>query len=177
MSLKLPHISRFISASTIPVLRDFSLWSILTGLIAFNVYTALSRSFVTFQPLLIAVIRKPSSIDSHINVAYWYRQNGLLNKAKHELLLATSDPSVLGAQTSAKDLLASWENEPERMEKAYRYWLGVIQKRQDYRDAYIALAALSYQLGYTAETKNYVGKIQAIDPGFPMNQEFAALTR
>lgn len=185
MSLKLPHISRFISASAIPVLRDFSLWSILTGLIAFNAYTALSRSFIAFQPLLIAVMRNPSSIDSHINVAHWYRQNGLLNKAKHELLLAAENwtprdagkpsASVLGDQASPMEMLTAWKNEPARLESSYRYWQTVIKEKPDYRDAYLALAALAYQLGYTTDAKQYVEKIREIDPNLAMSYQLSAL--
>lgn len=175
MSLQLPHISRFISATAISVFRELSLWGILTALIAYNSAIALSSPPVGFQQLLVAVMQPTASSAAHIKLAQWYRQNGIFDKAKQELLLASEGSAVLGAQANPRDILAAWENEPARLEQAYHFWQGVIREKPDYRDAYVALAALGYQLGYTEETKKYIGNIQTIDPGFPIYQEFATL--
>ncbi|MEK7119727.1 MAG: hypothetical protein AAB889_04380 [Patescibacteria group bacterium] len=175
MSLKLPHISRFISATLLFALREFSLWSILTVLIVYNIYAALSSPPAGFQPLLVAVMQPTTSSDAHINLAHWYRQNGVFDKAKNELVLASDGPSVLGAQASPMDILTAWENEPVRLKKDYRYWQTVIKEKPDYRDAYLALAALAYQLGYKTDTKQYVEKIRAIDPGLAIGYQLSRL--
>lgn len=177
MSLKFPHFPRFISAPAISVLRNFSFWSILTALITFNASTAFFRPFVAFQPLLVAVLQKPTSGDAHINLAQWYKQTGLFDKAKNELVLASDGPSVLGAQYDPKDLLTAWEKEPARLEKDYQYWQTVIKEKPDYRDAYVTLTALAYQLGYKTDVKNYVEKIREIDPGLAISKQLSALVK
>lgn len=181
MSLRFPHFSRFISATAFPIFREFSLWSILTALIAYNITTALSSAPAGFQPLFVAVMQPAASSTAHINLAQWYKQNGIVNKAKYELLLAnehwapgkagTLNAPVLGAEASPADMLSAWENEPARLEKDYQYWQTVIKEKSDYRDAYITLASLAYQLGYTTDAKRYRDQVVAIDPGLPIAKQ------
>lgn len=184
MSLRFPHFSRFIPATAFSVFREFSLWSILTALITYNITTALSSPPAGFQPLFVAVMQQSAGSDAHINLAQWYKQNGIVSKAKYELLLAnerwvpgkagTLNAPVLGAQASPADMLTAWENEPARLEKDYRYWQSIIKEKPDYRDAYVSLATIAYQLGYKTDAKQYVEKIREIDPGLAINKQLSA---
>lgn len=73
------------------------------------------------------------------------------------------------------EMLTAWKNEPARLENSYRYWQTVIKEKPDYRDAYLALAALAYQLGYKTDAKQYVEKIREIDPNLAMSYQLSAL--
>lgn len=53
-----------------------------------------------------------------------------------------------------------------------KYWVGIVAKYPDYKDAYFQLAVVSYQLGETMEAKRAIGKVLEIDPNDTTGQEF-----
>lgn len=64
-----------------------------------------------------------------------------------------SSTNVLGAQT-----------EKQRVEQDYAFWQSVIQEKPDYRDAYLVLGSLAYQLSRIEEGKTYADKALELDP-------------
>ena len=71
--------------------------------------------------------------------------------------------NVLGVQSSKtteerQRTTALWQE--------YRYWQEIVRDHQDYRDGYVRLAMLSYQLALLEESKSYVAKIRSLDPNF-----------
>ncbi|EKD85704.1 MAG: hypothetical protein ACD_37C00649G0002 [uncultured bacterium] len=68
--------------------------------------------------------------------------------------------NVLGA-------VAELEEEKENTEVKYAFWQNVVKNKPDYRDAYIQLAALSYQLSKLEEGKNYLTEVETLDPNNP----------
>ena len=58
-----------------------------------------------------------------------------------------------------------------------QYWRGIVSKYPDYKDAYLQLAIVSYQLGDADEAKGAIGKVLEIDPNDATGQEFARKIR
>jgi tetratricopeptide (TPR) repeat protein len=48
-----------------------------------------------------------------------------------------------------------------------KYWEGVANKYQGYRDVYYRIAALQYKLGNISEAQQYVKKALELDPNYP----------
>lgn len=60
----------------------------------------------------------------------------------------------------------------QELEGRQLYWREIVAKYPDYKDAYFQLAAVSYQLGETTETRRALGKMLEIDPNDVTGQEF-----
>lgn len=72
--------------------------------------------------------------------------------------------NVLGAQT-----------EKESLEKDYAFWQEVVKDKPDYRDAYLTLGSLAYQLNRREEGKMYADKALKLDPNNSLARELIAL--
>jgi len=166
MSLQFPQYPRFFTARVTP-------WLGLMALVALNVW---ARFFLPwpFLPLRLSVLRTPFTSSPHLEYAVSLWQAGLLSPATRELLLthelgnfsakASVGTEVLGAATSALDLLAQWETEPQRLAARYEYWQSVVREKPDYVDGYTMAAALAYQLGKPAEAITLLTQVLLRDP-------------
>ncbi len=72
-----------------------------------------------------------------------------------------------------KDIKVQQKTEKERKEiiSKIKYWQEVIDKYNDYRDAYFQLAILEYRLKNFDKAKSYVNKSLSIDPNFEKGRE------
>lgn len=80
--------------------------------------------------------------------------------------------NVLGAQTSRP---SDSNQQRETRDAQYRYWRMVIEDHPDYRDGFVRLAMLAYQLGERNKSREYIEKIRALDPNFEGLRELEAL--
>ncbi len=148
-----------------------------------NAYTRFTMQSVWKQHL--GILSHPTSFDAHLALAHDLWQKGDWTQTKNELLIAqTLSPSsllpeetkkVLGATASPVDLLREWEEEPKRLEKEFQFWQTVVAQKPDYRDGFIQLAAISYQLGKVDGAKQYLATAQTLDPNSPAVQQLLAL--
>ena len=145
--MKFPHISRFFSASLL-------LW--LGALFSLNIllWTKQQRNSA-----VLAVLKAPWSPTTHEQLAQQYRQEGRSEQAVTELKLA----SVLGT-TTYRDQITQWESERAQKEAATAYWRTVADKHPNYRDAFVILASLSYELGRFDEAQQYLTRAESLDP-------------
>ncbi|MBI4062305.1 tetratricopeptide repeat protein [Candidatus Gottesmanbacteria bacterium] len=145
--MKFPHISRFFSAS------------LLLGLgvlLSLNILLLGKRSRDPYQ---LAVLKAPWSPTTHEQLARQYWQGGKIPQAVSELKLA----SVLGTTTYA-DQITRWESERVQKEAALAYWRAVAEKHSNYRDAFVILASLAYELGRFDEARKYLTRAESLDP-------------
>lgn len=72
-----------------------------------------------------------------------------------------------------RDIKVQQKTEKERKEiiSKIKYWQEVIDKYNDYRDAYFQLAVLEYRLKNFDKAKSYVNKSLSIDPNFEKGRE------
>lgn len=148
-----PHFSRLFSAL---------LWGSLFSLFSLNLF---SRPEEAFWKNHIAVLKAPTLSDAHLSLAQAYRQKGNWDQAKNELRISAS--MVLGA-ASPLDLLKEWEQEPKRIEQKLLFWQDIVAQKPDYRDGFIQLSSLSYQLNNIEQAKTYALKAQTLDPNSPV---------
>jgi hypothetical protein len=71
---------------------------------------------------------------------------------------------VLGATTSPREVLLGWEHEEDALKRRYRYWQSVAGAKPDYRDAYITLSLLAYQLGNADASGLWLARAENLDP-------------
>ncbi|GEM_PF-1802716 len=69
------------------------------------------------------------------------------------------------------------ESERMKLSKQVSYWKQVISKYQNYRDGYLQLALLEYQLGNSEQAKMYVNKALELDPNFEQGKELERILR
>lgn len=67
------------------------------------------------------------------------------------------------------------EKKREAIALEIRYWQGIANNYQGYRDAYFKLATLEYQLNNKAKANEYLQKAFELDPNFEAGKEFKKL--
>lgn len=154
--LKLPQISRKINAGLWPLAVRIGIWSVLISVVALNIEARSSGSFKSLPN--------------------WYRQ--IAPKSLPHLLLSAwspSDSNVLGVSTpSPQELNAQQRN---HLENEYKFWQTIVGIKPDYRDGYIWLAGLSYQLNLPQQTSAYLQKARELDPNAALLQKFLPLVK
>jgi tetratricopeptide (TPR) repeat protein len=173
-TFQFPHISRFISASTLSSFLYWTeravLWSLLIGLFSYNVMSTLAwKSPLTLY--FLPALKEPFSSTTHMEIASKLWETGLHAQAKQEIALAqelmsSKDMSVLGMSTSPASLLQEWESQPHKREEEYRYWKTILEQKPDYRDAYIQAAVFAYELGNIEIASDLLHKAYTLDPTF-----------
>lgn len=170
---QLPHITRKISASFLSYAVKVGLWSLLAILILSNLYAKVNLTPVYWDKL-VRVLEIPYIAESHIDLAQTLWQQGVSTPAKHELQFATSlitpagteTSQVLGASVNPTRLLRDWQNRPSKLTNDLAFWQQVVSEKPDYRDAYIMLASLSYQLTRFTEANTFIEEAIRLDPNY-----------
>ena len=157
--MKFPQFTRFFSASLLGTTTKMVLLGSIGALFSLNSF-AWSQQAVDRFPL--EVLKAPWSPTSHEQLAQQYRQEGKTQQAVAELRLAY----VLGASTNT-DQITQWESERAQKEAALAYWQTVAERHPDYRDAFIMLVSLSYELGQFDQAKAYLSRAEVLDPYAP----------
>ncbi len=130
------------------------------------------------------VLVHPFSLKDHVVLAQDAWLNNNWQEAKNELMIAQSllkNPgqdaisNVLGTSTTPLDLLRQWEQEPARLADAEHFWQTVVAQKADYRDAYIQLAAINYQLNNDQKAASYLATARDLDPNSVAVQKLSAL--
>lgn len=70
---------------------------------------------------------------------------------------------ILGASNESQKL-TQLIREKQKLETNQNYWQQIIQDHPLYRDGYIQLAVINYQLGNTDATREFIVSAQKLDP-------------
>lgn len=178
-----PHFPRIFSANLLSRLGTSLLWGFLALILGLNIY-AQTKLQPKYLPISLQTALLPT-LDNHLALAQAYWREGLWPPAKRELLLAeelyqepnthTSVSSVLGVITSPLDILELWQDEPKRLSEDYLFWQKVTAQYPDYRDGYLRLANIAYQLGKSDAARGYIAKALELDPNSRGAQELLKL--
>ncbi|MBI5464998.1 hypothetical protein HY946_00100 [Candidatus Gottesmanbacteria bacterium] len=183
--LKFPHISRIFNAT---LLKGAKLYTIAFAAALLFVYIFqdlpvlkpfFPTGFLDFERMKLAVMLAPNNISSHLLLSQEYLKRGDMEAVERELLLAQNlvepsspnSPTVLGASLSPLKILEKIKNEPQKIRQEISFWEKVAMEKQDYRDAYIRLAILNYQIYETERAKEYLKKALELDPNFEPARE------
>lgn len=63
------------------------------------------------------------------------------------------------------------ESQRQELLQQVEYWTSIVDTYQNYRDGYIKLALLEYQLGNTVQARVYVQKALVLDPNYKKGRE------
>jgi len=137
----------------------------------------LPSGFSDFERAKLAAMLYPNDLSSHLLLAQEYLKRGNMEGVERELLLAqdlggktsatsSGSPTVLGVFLSPSKILEKIKNEPKRIREEISFWEKVISEKPDYRDAYLQLAILNYQIYKKERAKEYLEKALKIDPNF-----------
>ena len=161
-----PHISRIFSARAFSRVGTLVLWILLLALISFNIFLWSTKP-LTYSDNLIDVFTHPFSALTHENLAQILQNSGAETLADRELAIVAELSPVLGADISAK---------AQQREAEMIFWRHILVSRPDYRDAYVQLAALTYEAGSLTQTHAYLLKAQVLDPNNATVNRLATFT-
>ena len=107
------------------------------------------------------LLNHPFSIYSYIlfGQALYAQGNGAA--AEKQITVATN---VLGAQTEFQQIVSKWDYESGANERSYGYWKQIVTLHPEYRDGFIQLAQVSYDLKRLDEAKIYLSLANTLDP-------------
>lgn len=182
MKFQFPHFSQLKTARLVFGLEMALLWFSLAALIAINILS-LQKGRPAHWNKLMMLFEMPFSPNRYIDLAslLWKqgdKQEARLLMTSAQTLTPANQPTtakganVLGLTTSPQAILSQWEHEVDQMKGKYSFWQSVAAAHPDYRDAFISLASLAYQLGNLDEAKIWITKAQTLDPNSPTIQEF-----
>lgn len=176
---KLPHNSRGLSATLWLISKSF-LWLTTLCLLLLTYQNTVYPLFPSFMQAKRRVLTNPRSPTSYYLLAKIFASSGRVREATTELLTASrlaksgNSPQVLGASTS---LLAEIQGAPKRLQGELLYWRTVVNRFSDYRDGYLQLSVLAYQLQRFDEARVYLQKALELDPNYPLSQKLQEVFR
>ena len=149
------------------------------ALLAFFVIYSLLLPKNRFQLAKERLVRDPNDFEAHLILVEEYLINNQIEEAERELIavssiqpVAGSNQQVLGLSSRLDELWLRWqEKKPEEVEKLITEWEEIISEKPDYRDGYLQLALLHYQLYENKRAKEYLQKALELDPNFEAARE------
>lgn len=129
----------------------------------------------------IAVARWPFSVKKHVQLAKVFFENGDLKKARLEITKAKDLYQFLAIfdfKRKTKSTLETGElliNQPENIEEQINYWQTILKTKPDFRDAYLRLSLLYYQLQQDEKAKEAWQKAFYLDPNNEIVEEIGKL--
>lgn len=158
MKFQFPYFSHRIPSRLFSSLEMLFLWVFLIGLVTVN-FISIQKGRPAHWNKLMMLFETPLSAPRRFDLASLLWQRGNKQEAR----------DVLGATTTSLKTLAKWEQEEKKIDEQYTFWKSVTSTHPDYRDAYVTLTLLSYQLGKIEEARGWIAKAQTIDPNsFPV---------
>ncbi len=79
-------------------------------------------------------------------------------------LLSLQKGSVLGVSSTLQETLNAWQQEPIALRQSLEYWMNVIEKHPDFRDAYIQASYIESRLGNTKKSLELLELAKRLDP-------------
>lgn len=153
MKFQFPHFSHRIPSRIFFSLEVTFLLLGLVALIAINVLS-LQKSRPAHWDKLMMLFETPLSVQRHVDLASFLWQLGNKQDAR----------DVLGATTTSLETVTKWEQEEKKIDEQYTFWKSVASTHPDYRDAFITLTSLAYQLGNIEEAHAWLAKAVTLDP-------------
>ena len=165
-----PHISRLLPAGPVLWLGKTLFLAVLTGFLLISALTIFFPENLLFSRLKEQLLSQPFSALTHLKLGQHYLRNGANTLAEQEFIIAQQlatikekNSNILGEATN---LLDQTRQGPQLLEQQLNQWKEVIKEKPDYRDAYIQLATLAYQLKRLEQAKSYIDKALNLDPNF-----------
>lgn len=123
-----------------------------------------------FQQAKEHLVQNPNDFQAHLILAQEFLKNNQFKQAEKELLaIQASSTQVLGEDNNF-NLERLWQkkhySDPKDIRQLIAGWEKVVVEKPDYRDAYLQLAWLHYQIFENEKAKNYLQKALILDPNY-----------
>lgn len=153
MKFQFPYFSHRIPSRLFSSLEMLFLWAFLIGLVTVN-FISVQKGRPAHWDKLMMLFETPLSVERHVDLASFLWQLGNKQDAR----------DVLGATTTSLETVTKWEQEEKKIDEQYTFWKSVTSTHPDYRDAFITLTSLAYQLGNIEEAHAWLAKAVTLDP-------------
>ena len=169
-----PHFNRIITA---PFLKKLLLWSFLALISAIFLlnFSSLFYPLSPFRKASLAVLRNYYQTEVHLDLAEEYLSAYDLENARRELILGLSsnptDDRLQNELTKVENLISA----PGEVLLATTQWEEIVRQYPDFRDAYLKLSQLYFQLYQNEKVKENLEKALEIDPNFEPAKEMEKL--
>lgn len=177
-----PQIPREKTARLLFSLEMAALWGGLAALIAVNMLS-IQNGRPAYWNNLMMLLETPFSVPRHVDLASLLWKQGQKAEAKRlmtsaQTLADQSQPAqvdqssnILGATTNPQAILDQWEHEAQELKEKYAFWQRVADTHPDYRDAFVTLTILAYQLEKLDDARAWLTRARALDPTSPTIHE------
>ena len=187
-NLKLPHISRIITAVTAVCSKKLTrlISQINPAYIAFaHKYLPLFAVLLFLLFTLISpltdlerarnrILANPKNYQNHLLLSELFKSNNDFDGALKEALLArglNNSPESVNQVKKIEEV----RNRPDNINNKINYGLIITSSYGDYRDAYLALASLSFQLMDLNSADYYVNRALGLDPNHELTEKLKVL--
>lgn len=117
-----------------------------------------------FQQAKEQLTQNPNDLQAHLILAEKFLENNQFEKAGKELLIAKT------LQKNNFELNRLWQKkhqlDPQDVQQLIEDWKKIVAEKPDFRDAYLNLARLYFQLFENEKAKNYLQKAINCDPNY-----------
>ena len=119
-----------------------------------------------FQQIKEKLIKNPHNSQAHLALAEKFLKNNQFPQAEKELQISQKEKE--NDQQLQALLLKKHRSDPQDIKKLITAWKKIAAAKPNYRDAYLQLAILYYQIYKQEEAQRYLQKALALDPNFKL---------
>lgn len=130
-----------------------------------------------FEKLKILILQEPQNPRHYLKLAEEYLRANDLKKAQREIFVAENllkassfekeNPEILKVKVALEEKI----KEPQNISQEIKKWEKILEDFPGYRDAYLQLAKLYYQLYEEDKAKENLARALELDPNFPLTKE------
>ncbi|MFC1727187.1 tetratricopeptide repeat protein [Patescibacteria group bacterium] len=179
------HQLKLISLKDARKILWFSLPTLGPALIIFFLCLSLAFPKDRFQLAKERLSNNPQDIEAHLILAEEFLNNNQYQEAEAELMMVqkfknseNQGSQVLGEKTSLR-LERLWqrknESDPDNLRWLLSQWEQVVAQKPDYRDGYLYLALLNYQLNQIDQANEYLKIALELDPNYEPTKKMMEL--
>lgn len=173
---QLPHIPRNFTAGLREKKHPFRVW--LVVVIFFLFLSWLSHGPPSsFEKLKSALVRDYQNPKIHLMLAEQYRKANDLSSARGELLLGLSYQPESEELKTALVEIENLLNQPKQIQQEINRWEKITQDFPGYRDAYLKLTQLYFELYQNDKARENLSRAIELDPNFEPTRELEKVLR
>ncbi len=175
MTKKFPQINRRLTAK---LKHNFYLLIQSVFLLIMALFTYLNYQNQFFPTnkeyvlLKLATLKNTSDPLPYFQLGLYLKQNGLTSQAEENFQIAhllAKQKSVLGEQTQNVLTYQNLCQKQQKLNTEITYWQKVLEEKPNFRDGYLQLGFLLYQLGEREKAKEAFTQALKIDPFSPLS--------
>lgn len=186
MIKEFPQINRIITASIfyfLIILVNCLVAGVFTLIILANFYTQLFPENEEYTKLKIQALSNPDNFSALTDLGAYLNKYGLVKESLHYYQIAQTvynrqnlnQPQILGVHTPF-NLYQENVIRRQQLQAKLDYWKKITEIKPLYRDGFIQLGILYYQLGEYKNAKAAINQAWVIDPFYQDKEKFSLIS-